>query len=84
MTREHEASPPRGADEADATVRRPGALIVGASSGIGEALAREMAARGHRVALLARRADRLDALCREIEAAHGDGRARAYPHDVRD
>lgn len=43
--------------------------ILGASSGIGEALARELAGRGARVALSARRAARLDALCDEIPGA---------------
>ncbi len=42
------------------------AVITGASSGIGEATARAMAADGHRVALLARRADRIDALADEF------------------
>ncbi|MGW6410242.1 SDR family oxidoreductase [Streptomyces vinaceus] len=45
--------------------------ITGASSGIGEATARRLAAEGHRVFLGARRTDRLDALTREITAAGG-------------
>jgi short-subunit dehydrogenase len=39
--------------------------ITGASSGIGEALAREYLARGHAVTLVARRLDRLQAIARE-------------------
>lgn len=41
-------------------------LVTGASSGIGEAIARDCAANGARVACLARRADRLTALADEI------------------
>jgi uncharacterized protein len=46
-------------------------LITGASAGIGAELARVFAAHGHRVALVARRLDRLTALAGEIEAAGG-------------
>jgi short-subunit dehydrogenase len=46
-------------------------LITGASAGIGSELARVFAANGHRVALVARRADRLTALAGEITAAGG-------------
>lgn len=47
------------------------ALVTGASSGIGAAIAREFASRGHAVALVARREDRLRSLARELKAEHG-------------
>jgi short-subunit dehydrogenase len=46
-------------------------LITGASSGIGAELARIFASNGHRVALVARRADRLETLAGEIVAVGG-------------
>lgn len=47
------------------------ALITGASSGIGWALAKELAGQGARVGLMARRGDRLEQLAEEIRAAGG-------------
>src|SRR5512138_893977 len=61
--------------------RRRG-LIIGASDGLGAALARRLAPEGYTLALLARRPDKLDALCREINASAERGCACAYAHDV--
>lgn len=57
-------------------------LITGASRGLGEALARELARRGHRLALVAREREPLDAVVRDIRA-HG-GEAHAIAADVGD
>lgn len=62
-------------------VRRP-VVVAGASSGIGAATARSLAAAGHPVALGARRTDDLDAAVSEIEAAGGEAFAHAL--DVSD
>ena len=57
-------------------------LVTGASSGIGEATARRLAAEGHQVVLGARRLDRTTVLAEEIRSA--GGRAQAHRLDVTD
>ncbi len=57
-------------------------LITGASSGIGRAVAIELAKRGVSLGLLARRADMLDELASEVEKA--GGRATVLAADVTD
>jgi short-subunit dehydrogenase len=57
-------------------------LVTGASSGIGAACARAFAREGARVALLARRRERLEALAGEIESSGGS--ALVLPADVSD
>lgn len=57
------------------------ALVTGASSGIGEALARELAGLGARVALVARREDRLESIAGELVRDGLD--ARVFGCDIR-
>lgn len=63
---------------------RPRAVIVGASSGIGAELARQLARQGYALALLARRAEELQTLTNEINTQAGESRALCYAHDVTD
>src|SRR5262245_66102820 len=67
-------------DEARFTGRT--VLVTGASSGIGRATARALGAQGAQVVAAGRRADRLEAVVREITAA--GGAAVAVTGDVRD
>src|SRR5687768_9422071 len=59
-------------------------LITGASSGLGEGIARRFAAMGRDLALAARRTDRLDALQKELLAAHPGIRVVTAAMDVDD
>lgn len=68
--------PPINTEALNGTV----ALVTGASSGIGEATALELAGRGATVAIVARRADRLQDLASRI--SDGGGRALVLEADV--
>lgn len=58
------------------------AIVVGASSGMGAEIARQLAASGCRVALVARRQEALAILAANINQAAGETRAFPYAHDV--
>ena len=60
------------------------ALIIGASSGMGAALARRLGRAGYVLALVARRKALLTALCAEINQMNGETLALPYVHDVND
>lgn len=49
---------------------RPLAAITGASAGLGEEFARQLASRGYDLLLIARRTDKLQALCASLQQAH--------------
>ncbi len=61
--------------------RRRG-IIIGASDGLGAEIARQLSREGYTLALVARRQEKLDAVCREINQAANQQRASAYVHDV--
>ena len=58
------------------------AVVTGASSGIGEEIARELAGRGHGVTLVARRAERLESLAKEL--TNKAVRVEVLPADLSD
>jgi len=59
------------------------AIVTGASSGIGEVIARELAERGHGVTLVARRKERLSTLADQLSRGHGI-RAETIAADLAD
>ena len=59
------------------------AIVVGASSGMGAEIARQLAAKGCRVALVARREAELAALADQLNAGVTEPGAFCYAHDVR-
>ena len=63
---------------------RKNILITGASSGLGAGMARLFAAKGHNLALTARRVDRLDALREELLAAQTGIEVVVHALDVND
>lgn len=73
------AKPTKSANPGGAASSNPVALVTGASSGIGEVLARCFASAGHDVILVARSRDKLQSLASELEAEHG---IKAMPQAV--
>ena len=65
------------------SLSRPSALVTGASSGIGEVYAERLAARGYDLVLVARRAERLEALSKKLLRTEGVG-AHAIAADLTD
>ncbi len=78
-------TPGTGAMETESFVdlRDKVAIVTGASSGIGEAIAEALVQQGARVALAARRTERLEALASRLNQAAPEARTLVVPCDVR-
>ncbi len=59
------------------------AIVVGASSGMGEEIARQLVVQGCKVALVARRAEELNRIAQSLNTAQ-EKKVFTYPHDVGD
>ncbi len=59
------------------------AILVGASSGIGRELAKQLAKRGYILALVARRKNLLEELAEELNLGEKEPRAYVFQHDVK-
>lgn len=62
---------------------RPVALVTGASGGIGEELARELARRGYDLALVARTKDKLERLGETLRVQYGTASPSTCPSRAR-
>lgn len=70
--------------ETASTLRGQVAIVTGASSGIGGAIAEQLVARGVHVTLAARRVERLHALAERLRGVEGGGETQVIECDVRE
>lgn len=77
----HQQAPGRPVPPTPLNPRRRG-IIIGASDGLGAALTRRLVRENYSLALVARRKEKLEGLCNELNASLGMGCAYPYVHDV--